>query len=84
MPWIQIPDATIAFSGAARVISMNDVEPKLRQRILGRMIEGHGTMEDNCILEIRPTGHFMTYGVGVPLLDMRDPEKARGHAPVVP
>jgi hypothetical protein len=82
MPWIQIPDATIAFSGTARVISINDVEPNLRQRILGRMIDQHGTKEENCLLEIRPTGHFATYGVGVPLLDMRDPEKARGRAPV--
>ncbi|MBW2508165.1 MAG: pyridoxamine 5'-phosphate oxidase family protein [Deltaproteobacteria bacterium] len=84
MPWIQIPDATIAFSGAARVIPMNDLEPNLRQRILGRMIDQHGAKEENCLLEIRPTGHFATYGIGVPLLDMRDPEKARGRAPVVP
>jgi len=37
---------------------------------------------ENCMLEIRPTGHFVTYGVGVSLMDMRDPEKARGRAPV--
>ena len=49
IPWIKIPDATIA---------------------------------DNCMLEIRPSGDFVTYGVGVSLLDMRDPEKARGRAPV--
>ena len=82
MPWIQIPDATIAFSGTARVIAITDVEPNLRQRILGRMIDQHGDKEENCFLEIRPTGHFATYGVGVPLLDMRDPEKARGRVPV--
>jgi len=42
----------------------------------------HGTIAENCIIEIRPTGHFATYGVGVSLMDMRDPEKARGRAPV--
>ena len=31
---------------------------------------------------IHATGHFATYGVGVSLLDMRDPEKARGRTPV--
>ena len=82
MPWIKIPDATIAFSGTARVISMSDVEPKLLESILGRMIEEHGTIDENCIIEIRPTGHFATYGVGVSLLDMRDPEKARGRTSV--
>jgi hypothetical protein len=34
------------------------------------------------IIEVEPTGHFVTYGVGVPLLAMRDPKKARGRVPV--
>ena len=82
MPWIQIPDATIAFSGTARVLPMSEVDPALLETLLGQMIEGHGTTDENCIIEIRPAGHFVTYGVGVSLLDMRDPEKARGRAPV--
>ena len=82
MPWIDIPDATIAFSGTARVLQMNEVEPKLLESIVGRLIEHEGSMDDNCIIEIHATGHFATYGVGVSLLDMRDPEKARGRTPV--
>jgi hypothetical protein len=81
MPWIDIPDATIAFSGTARVLSMGEVEPKLLDALLKRMFE-HANNDENCIIEIRPTGHFATYGVGVSLLDMRDPEKARGRTPV--
>lgn len=34
------------------------------------------------ILEVRPTGHYVTYGVGVPLLRMRDPARARARIPV--
>ena len=71
MPWIDIPDATIAFSGVARVIPMSEVEPKLLERILGRMIERHGTMEENCIIEIRATGHFA---------DVRCRSVSSGHA----
>ena len=82
MPWIQIPDATIAFSGTARVLAMRDLEPKLLETLTSRMIKGHDNLEENCMIEIRPTGHFATYGVGVPLLDMRDPKKARGRTPV--
>ena len=82
MPWIQIPDATIAFSGTARVVPMSELEPKLLQTILGPLIEGHGTNDENCIIEIRPSGHFATYGIGVSLLEMRHPEKARGRTPV--
>ena len=81
MPWIKIPDATIAFSGTARVLPMGDLDPKLLETLTERMID-HGTMAENCMLEIRPTGHFATYGVGVSLMDMRDPGRARGRAPV--
>ena len=81
MPWIKIPDATIAFSGTARVLSMGEVEPKLLDALLKRMFE-HANNDENCIIEIHATGHFATYGVGVSLLDMRDPEKARGRTPV--
>ena len=84
IPWIQIPDATIAFSGTARVIPMGDLDPKLLETLSGRLIEQHGTIAENCIIEIRPAGHFATYGVGVSLLDKRDPQKARGRAPVRP
>jgi len=82
MPWIKIPDATIAFSGTARVIPMSDLDPKLLETLTGQLIEQHGTIAENCMIEIRPAGHFATYGVGVSLLDMRDPQKARGRAPV--
>jgi hypothetical protein len=34
------------------------------------------------VLEIRPTGHFVTYGLGVPLLRMRDPAAARARIPI--
>ena len=82
MPWIKIPDATIAFSGTARVLPMSDVDPRLLETLMGRLIEQHGTIAENCIIEIRPSGHFVTYGVGVSLLEMRDPQKARGRTPV--
>jgi general stress protein 26 len=81
MPWIDIPDATIAFSATARVLSMSEVEPTLLKALLEQMFE-HANNDENCIIEIQATGHFATYGVGVSLLDMRDPEKARGRTPV--
>jgi hypothetical protein len=82
MPWIDIPDATIAFSGTARVVPMTELETKLREAIVAPLIEGHGNLDENCIIEIHPSGHFASYGVGVSLLDMRDPEKARARTPV--
>ena len=36
------------------------------------------------ILEIVPEGAFLTYGIGVPLMAMREPAKARGRVPMNP
>ena len=35
-----------------------------------------------CLIEVTPEKEFVTYGVGIPLMQMRYPEKARGRAPV--
>lgn len=82
MPWIKIPDATIAFSATASVRLMSETEPRIIQALMKGMADQEEIVAESCMLVIRPTGHFVTYGVGVPLLDMRDPEKARGRAPV--
>ena len=34
------------------------------------------------LIEVTPEKEFLTYGIGVSLLDMRDPLKARKRAPV--
>ena len=82
MPWFQIPQATIAFRGTARLLGAEEVG----QPVLDAL--GHATAHEPeggvvvCFLEVSPCGHFATYGVGVPLLAMRDPTRARGRVPV--
>jgi hypothetical protein len=34
------------------------------------------------LIEVTPVNDFLTYGIGVSLLQMRDHEQARGRAPV--
>lgn len=82
LPWIKIPDATIAFSATATVQSMRETAPEIIDALMKGMADQEEIVAESCMLVIRPTGHFVTYGVGVPLLDMRDPEKARGRTPV--
>jgi hypothetical protein len=78
MPWIKIPDATIAFNGTARVLPASEADPEIIKNLLRGMVDDPELVADTCILAIQPTGHFVTYGVGVPLMDMRDPKKAMG------
>jgi hypothetical protein len=56
--------------------------PDLLQKLLGPMADDSALIAGSCLVEIIPTGEFVTYGVGVRLIEMRDPNKARGRAPV--
>jgi len=69
MPWIKIPAATIT-------------TPELLSAILGPLAEDEKTVAETSVIEVTPVGEFITYGVGVSLRDMRQPELARGRAPV--
>ena len=82
LPWIKIPAATITFSGIAEVQSVIDVNPDvLNALFLGRESEQE-MLKTMCVIQIKPVGDFVTYGIGVRLTEMMDQEKARGRSPV--
>ncbi|MGB8223074.1 MAG: hypothetical protein WCF10_10840 [Polyangiales bacterium] len=82
MPRIQIPATTIAFSGTAQVLAATEADREVLHALMRGMADDPERVAESALVEIHPTGDFVTYGVGVPLLDMRDPKKARGRAPV--
>jgi hypothetical protein len=72
-----IPPATVSFPAVA-VVHPADVLAGLPG--LARLVPEE--RRSRCaVLEIRPTGHFLTYGVGVPLRRMRDPAASRARVP---
>jgi hypothetical protein len=74
-----IPPATISFHGTVVVHPAGTMEiPKDLEPLLPAERRAEAT-----ILEIVPEGSFLTYGIGVPLMKMRDPAEARGRVPVV-
>lgn len=82
MPWVKIPAATITFCGTARVFPAPDASPDLRRAILRDLATDEAMVADSCLIEMTPEKEFVTYGVGIPLMQMRHPQKARGRAPV--
>ena len=82
MGWIKIPAATITFSGTARVLPPADVADDIVHDLFRGMETNPETSRAFSIIEVTPVGDFITYGVGVPLLTMRDTEKARGRVAV--
>ncbi len=76
-----IPPATITFHGTAVVHAAGapEVRPVLDEL---RPLLPPGSAESSCLIEIAPEGDFLTYGIGVPLMTMRDPSAASAHVPV--
>lgn len=83
LPFLPIPQATITFQGYAEVRGLDQVPEGVVKELL-RGLEASVEEEPFSIIEVRPLGRFLTYGIGVPLLTMRKPEESRGTAPVSP
>jgi nitroimidazol reductase NimA-like FMN-containing flavoprotein (pyridoxamine 5'-phosphate oxidase superfamily) len=83
MPWVKIPAATITFSGQARVVDATGASHDILQALFRGLESDTDQLETISIVEITPIGDFVTYGVGVSLMQMRFPQKARGRASTV-
>ncbi len=71
-----IPPATISFHGHATVRP-----PSVLPERLSHLVPAE--RRASCrVVEIEPEGEFVLYGIGVPLLRMREPTTARGRVPV--
>ena len=82
MPWIKIPAATITFCGNARLFPAAGASPELLRAVFQHMAEDQEMIDGSCLIEVTPEKEFITYGVGVSLMGMRDPHKARGRVAV--
>jgi hypothetical protein len=82
MPWMKIPAATITFAGTARIFAAKEAPAELLASIFRGMANDEKMVAESCLIEITPIKDFVTYGIGVPLMQMRDPEQARGRASV--
>ena len=82
LPWIKIPAATITFCGLAKILDPGETPRELVQAIYRGMAENEELMAESCLIEVTPVKEFLTYGVGIPMMKMRDPKQARGRAPV--
>ncbi len=78
---IPIPPATITFSGAATVHLPGSSGVASVLDRLGSLLPEERRVSA-AIIEVVPEGSFVTYGIGVPLREMRDPAAARARVPV--
>lgn len=83
MPWIKIPAATITFSGEAVIKEIDDTPATVIDALYKGMDVDDAFKENATVIEVTPVKEFVTYGIGVSLMEMRSPEKARGRVAVV-
>lgn len=82
LPWIRIPAAAISFQGEATAHALEEVPEEIPRTLFKGLEMSEAEKAETCILEVRPRGRFVTYGIGVSLAKMRIPEEAAGFAPV--
>lgn len=82
MPWIKIPSATITFQGEASIHRLEDVDPGIHEALISDLEVDRDFVADACVIQVRPKGRFLTYGVGVPLPTMRRPHEAGARVPI--
>ncbi len=78
---LPIPPATINFHGSAVVHPAGSPQVRSLLEELAALLPAERRASAS-IIEIVPEGAFVTYGLGVSLMKMRDPAAARGRVPV--
>jgi len=76
-----IPPATISFHATAVVHPPGSPEVRARSKELASLLPAE-RQASSSVIEVVPEGAFVTYGLGVPLMKMRDPAAARERVPV--
>jgi hypothetical protein len=76
-----IPPATITFVARATVHPAGSLDVGSVSKDLERLVP-EARKTGSCIIELVPEGRFLTYGIGVSLMDMRDPALALARVPV--
>jgi len=76
-----IPPATISFHANAIVHRADSPEVRSVLKELASLLPAE-RQASACIIEVIPEGFFVTYGVGVSLMQMRDPAAAAARVPV--
>jgi hypothetical protein len=76
-----IPPATITFRARVRVLALRDLDQGTLPASLAKLVPPDRAA-NALVFELAPEGRFVTFGIGVPLMRMRDPAASRALVPV--
>jgi hypothetical protein len=75
-----IPPAAISFRARAQVGEPCMLDRAALPKKFARLLPP--PLAESCVIRLTPVGNFLTYGIGVSLMQMRDPEIAAARVPV--
>ncbi len=78
---LPIPPATVSFHARAIVHPAGTVDFATLPGDLAALLPAE-RRDEGCLIALIPEGTFVTYGLGVSLMEMRDPAAARARVPV--
>jgi len=78
---LPIPPACVSFHGAATIHPPGPLADRPVPKQLAALLPAE-RQASSCILEIVPEDQFVTYGLGVSLMQMRSPAASRARVPV--
>jgi hypothetical protein len=78
---VPIPPATITFHARATVHPAGSLDIGSVSKELMKLVP-ESRKAGSCVIELVPEGRFLTYGIGVSLMDMADPALALARVPV--
>ena len=80
LPFIKVPAATITFQGEAEVLEVSDIDPAVFKRLPRGGEADPAVIDDTAVIRVIPRGEFVTYGIAMPITQMRKHEDAHGRA----
>jgi hypothetical protein len=78
---LPIPAATVSFHGTAIIHPAGSSKARSLPKALDALLPAE-RRASTTVVEIVPEGRFLTYGMGVSLMQMRNPAASRAHVPV--
>ena len=82
MPWIKVPAAAASFHGEAKLHEVHEFPADLTAPLLKGLKLSEEVHSHTRIIRVTPHGHIVSYGIGVPMMKMRDPVAATARVPV--
>ena len=80
LPFIKVPAATITFRGEAQILEVDDIDPAVFKRLPRGNERDRDVLDNTAVIRVIPRGEFVTFGIAMPITQMRKHERAHGRA----